>query len=61
MQHTSVSPDRRLIAIVGDHVDGLLVDSQSGKVKISKIRIWKRVTYFFVPSLYLSSPSYFFH
>lgn len=33
MQHTSVSPDRRLIAIVGDHEDGLLVDSQSGKVK----------------------------
>lgn len=31
VNHTSVSPDRRLIAIVGDHVDGLLVDSQSGK------------------------------
>ena len=36
MQHTSVSPDRRLIAIVGDHVDGLLVDSQSGKVNFLK-------------------------
>lgn len=33
MQHTSMSPDRRLVAVVGDHIDGLLVDSQSGKVK----------------------------
>ena len=33
MQHTSVSPDRRLITVVGDHLDGLLVDSQNGKVK----------------------------
>lgn len=32
VNHTSISPDRRLIAVVGDHVDGLLVDSQSGKV-----------------------------
>ena len=32
MQHTSISPDRKLLAVVGDHVDGLLVDSQSGKV-----------------------------
>lgn len=32
MQHTSISPDRGLIAIVGDHKDGLLVDSQNGKV-----------------------------
>lgn len=31
VNHTAVSPDRRLIAIVGDHVNGLLVDSQSGK------------------------------
>ena len=33
LQHTSVSPDRKLIAVVGDNVDGLLVDSQSGKVQ----------------------------
>lgn len=33
MQHTSMNPDRRLITVVGDHTDGLLVDSQSGKVK----------------------------
>lgn len=33
MQHTSMSPDRRLISVVGDHTDGLVVDSQSGKVK----------------------------
>lgn len=32
MQHTSISPDRRLVAVVGDHVDGLLMDSQNGKV-----------------------------
>ncbi|KAF9688325.1 hypothetical protein SADUNF_Sadunf02G0185800 [Salix dunnii] len=31
VNHTSVSPDHRLIAVVGDNVDGLLVDSQSGK------------------------------
>ncbi|XP_022733334.1 uncharacterized WD repeat-containing protein C2A9.03-like isoform X2 [Durio zibethinus] len=30
-KHTSVSPDRRLITVVGDHLDGLLVDSQNGK------------------------------
>jgi hypothetical protein len=35
MQHTSMSPDRRLITVVGDHTDGLLVDSNSGKVKKS--------------------------
>jgi hypothetical protein len=33
MQHTSISPDRRIITVVGDHTEGLLVDSQSGKVK----------------------------
>ncbi|CAK7348903.1 unnamed protein product [Dovyalis caffra] len=31
VNHTSVSPDRRLMAVVGDNLDGLLVDSQSGK------------------------------
>jgi hypothetical protein len=35
MQHTSMSPDRRLIAVVGDNKEGLLVDSNSGKVKNS--------------------------
>ncbi|XP_076917955.1 putative WD repeat-containing protein C2A9.03 [Bidens hawaiensis] len=29
--HTSLSPDSKLIAIVGDHLDGLLVDSTTGK------------------------------
>ena len=28
-----MSPDHRIITVVGDHTDGLLVDSQSGKVK----------------------------
>lgn len=31
VNHTSMSPDRRLISVVGDHTDGLVVDSQSGK------------------------------
>ncbi|KAK8983684.1 hypothetical protein V6N11_009472 [Hibiscus sabdariffa] len=31
VNHTSVSPDRKLITVVGDHLDGLLVDSQTGK------------------------------
>ncbi|XP_074306860.1 putative WD repeat-containing protein C2A9.03 [Silene latifolia] len=31
VNHTSISPDRKLVAVVGDHVDGLLVDSQTGK------------------------------
>lgn len=32
MQHTSVSPDRKLLAVVGDDRDALLVDSRNGKV-----------------------------
>ncbi|KAG8498986.1 hypothetical protein CXB51_005425 [Gossypium anomalum] len=31
VNHTSVSPDQRLITVVGDDLDGLLVDSQNGK------------------------------
>ncbi|GAB2210046.1 hypothetical protein Droror1_Dr00015299 [Drosera rotundifolia] len=31
VNHTSVSPDRKLIAVVGDHKDGLLVDASTGK------------------------------
>nr|GEX73137.1 hypothetical protein [Tanacetum cinerariifolium] len=31
VNHTSVSPDRKLITVVGDHLDGLLVDSANGK------------------------------
>ncbi|KAE8685609.1 cysteine proteinase RD21a-like [Hibiscus syriacus] len=31
VNHTSISPDQRLITVVGDHLDGLLVDSQNGK------------------------------
>ncbi|KAK9932799.1 hypothetical protein M0R45_020021 [Rubus argutus] len=36
VNHTSISPDRRLVAVVGDHVDGLLMDSQNGKT-IAKV------------------------
>ncbi|XP_010246373.1 PREDICTED: uncharacterized WD repeat-containing protein C2A9.03-like [Nelumbo nucifera] len=31
VNHTSTSPDSKLITVVGDHLDGLLVDSQNGK------------------------------
>lgn len=33
LQHTSMSPDRRLIVVVGDHTDGLIVDSRNGTVR----------------------------
>lgn len=32
MQHTSLSPDRKVVVIVGDDPDGLLIDSNTGKV-----------------------------
>ena len=32
LQHTSLSPDGKLLTIVGDNPDGMLVDSQTGKV-----------------------------
>ena len=32
MQHTSLSPDGKLVVIVGDDPDGLLMDANSGKV-----------------------------
>lgn len=32
MQHTSMSPDRKLLTVVGDDLDGLLVDARNGKV-----------------------------
>ncbi|CAN6450551.1 unnamed protein product [Victoria cruziana] len=32
VNHTSLSPDGKLLVVVGDNPDGLLVDSQSGKV-----------------------------
>lgn len=31
VNHTSINPDRKLVAVVGDCCDGLLVDSQNGK------------------------------
>lgn len=33
VQHTSVSPDSKTVVVVGDNADGLLADSQSGKVR----------------------------
>ncbi|KAF8402249.1 hypothetical protein HHK36_013201 [Tetracentron sinense] len=35
--HTSMSPDSKLITVVGDHIDGLLVDSQNGKTVSSLV------------------------
>ncbi|RZC47377.1 hypothetical protein C5167_040318 [Papaver somniferum] len=37
VNHTSMSPDCKLIAVVGDHLDGLLVDSQNGKTVSSLV------------------------
>lgn len=34
LQHTSLSPDGKLLIIVGDNPEGMLVDSNSGKVII---------------------------
>ena len=31
-QHTSLSPSGKLLVIVGDNPEGMLVDSQTGKV-----------------------------
>ncbi|XP_068664731.1 uncharacterized WD repeat-containing protein C2A9.03-like [Aristolochia californica] len=31
VNHTSISPDGKLVTVVGDHLDGLLVDSCNGK------------------------------
>ncbi|PKA61298.1 U4/U6 small nuclear ribonucleoprotein PRP4-like protein [Apostasia shenzhenica] len=31
VNHTSMSPDRKLVAVVGDNCDGLLVDSRNGE------------------------------
>ncbi|PWA70849.1 WD40/YVTN repeat-like-containing domain-containing protein [Artemisia annua] len=33
--HSSLSPDRKLIAVVGDHLNGLVVDSSNGKTVAS--------------------------
>ncbi|KAH7682931.1 WD40-repeat-containing domain-containing protein [Dioscorea alata] len=37
VNHTSVSPDGKLVTVVGDHCDGLLVDSRDGKVLSSLV------------------------
>ena len=34
LQHTSLSPDGKLLVIVGDNPEGILVDSQTGKVGV---------------------------
>ncbi|GAB4851839.1 hypothetical protein Ancab_031238 [Ancistrocladus abbreviatus] len=37
VNHTSVSPDRKLVTVVGDDKDGLLVDAQTGKIVASVV------------------------
>ncbi|OVA19092.1 WD40 repeat [Macleaya cordata] len=37
VNHTSMSPDGKLMTVVGDHLDGLLVDSQNGKTVSSLV------------------------
>ncbi|RVW24274.1 putative WD repeat-containing protein C2A9.03 [Vitis vinifera] len=37
VNHTSISPDRKLITVVGDHLHGLLVDSHNGKTVSSVV------------------------
>ncbi|KAK6914382.1 WD40 repeat [Dillenia turbinata] len=37
VNHTSISPDRNLISVVGDHRDGLLIDSRNGKTVASVV------------------------
>ncbi|KAJ0502714.1 putative transcription factor WD40-like family [Helianthus annuus] len=44
VNHTSLSPDRKLIAVVGDHLDGLLVDSSSGKARTCEYKYIRAAT-----------------
>ncbi|KAK6930640.1 WD40 repeat [Dillenia turbinata] len=37
VNHTSISPDRNLISVVGDQRDGLLIDTQNGKTVASVV------------------------
>ncbi|XP_015962455.1 uncharacterized WD repeat-containing protein C2A9.03 isoform X1 [Arachis duranensis] len=37
VNHTSISPDRKLMIVVGDHLDGLLVDHHNGKTVSSLV------------------------
>ena len=53
MQHTSISPDRRILTVVGDHTEGLLVDSQSGKVK-KVLLMWYWIVFFVFFFLFIS-------
>ncbi|GER48123.1 transducin/WD40 repeat-like superfamily protein [Striga asiatica] len=46
VNHTSLSPDGKVIAIVGDNPDGMLVDSQTGKVPHVSIRFSFRLFFF---------------
>ncbi|KAK6145759.1 hypothetical protein DH2020_019628 [Rehmannia glutinosa] len=37
VNHTSISPDRKLLTVVGDDLDGLLVDARNGKTVASVV------------------------
>lgn len=43
LQHTSLSPDGKLLVIVGDNPEGILVDSQTGKVVFFPISVQLKV------------------
>ncbi|KAI5653235.1 hypothetical protein M9H77_30422 [Catharanthus roseus] len=34
VNHTSISPDRKLLTVLGDDLDGLIVDAHNGKVRL---------------------------
>lgn len=42
MQHTSMSPDGKLLAVVGDDCDGLLVDGRNGRVSLIATRSYNK-------------------
>lgn len=40
LQHTSLSPNGKLLLIVGDNPESMLVDSQNGKVVLTLLPFW---------------------
>ena len=43
MQHTSMSSDGKLLAVVGDDCDGLLVDGRNGRVSLTATRSYYKM------------------
>lgn len=60
LQHTSLSPDGKLLVIVGDDPDGILVDAKTGKVIYSSTSCLLSSFYqIYLNSLYLPEYSFF--